>query len=344
MTQRALEEAEAQFRADCRKYQGGLRHTLGFIKSHRNLFTDHIGAHFLVNLHEAGNGTLDNFAARFARENYDITLTPVEETCLQRAALQTNMVEGFRSTSVMESMRSNMLSRRGAVFVGMGGVFGLLGAVIASKDPVLAMLDKNFDIPLLNRNEHDACEQIILAAEKKIDALPENERTTARIEAVYEKELCDITHKITIKGLDEETMDWAKIAKVTALSAVSGFGLALLVKGVPSFIAGSIGDSRDKTMRRIEQLDDFCETRINRSSGGVNRQLNTQILHAHRDTAARIGEIETSLGELSAALNAYMERMPPEAATPSPASRVSGPTQEPQRLSRRALLGLGDGA
>lgn len=352
----------------------GVKQTVKYIKMHNNTLLNNVGAHFIMNLHEAGVteggiGVLPNFIKRFNDDLHNIELTDEEQECLKEAGKQTTLSKGFRKTPLFENLIGNVMGRRIFLHLAIGGAAGLATAGLPLVGPVLSSISDK--LPNLSGEEALACDKIFVTAMEKINSLPEAERTDASMVEFVNKELCKSLANIDKQqalDLDEENVDTLNITKAVVTAMVIGFTASATVRGVPMVVSQVFKDTSAQAIARISQMEDFCNNRLERDIDGSNQGIlkrNNALLTVLLDELRSVEEIaeggdlspEVRSARILAAISCFgtnLNKMSQEELLPSvPESKSAqaNPSEEPatkenaedlseEGKSRRSFMGL----
>ena len=241
-----------------------------YLSTHRNKYYRNVGAHFLINLYEAGPEILQAFAEKHREHGWHFPMTCAEQDALRKARDQTcthSHIAGLRySTNIFNQLANKRQLGR---MLGLGAVAGSAGILLGlgellffakeyTKDLISAVVGINFD----QDTGADNSEFVELANEITAGAVNADGTLDASIVAGRIQEL--------VTGLEEAGTAEAAVSYMNAdtyyiVGLISGIVLLIVGRGMVQLTLEGMTQTVTKVDALVRDMDEFCEWKLGRS-------------------------------------------------------------------------------
>lgn len=241
-----------------------------YLRTHRNKYYRNVGAHFLMNLYNAGPEVLAEFAEKHREFGWHFPLTTKEQLALKNARDQTctySHISGLRySTNIFNQLANKKQLLR---MLGLGAVAGSAGILLGlselfffakeySKDLLSNLLGFEwFDETASNNAEFVDLANEITAGAINPDGSLDAEIVAGRIEELVESMQTAANSETVIKYMSADTS--------YVVGIISGILLLVIGRGMVQLVLEGVTQTVTKVDALVRDMDEFCEWKLGRS-------------------------------------------------------------------------------
>lgn len=243
-----------------------------YLATHRNKYYRHVGAHFLMQLYEAGPHVFEGFAEKHRVHGWHFELTREESAALRRARDITcthSRISNLRySTNVFEQITN---SRQLMRMLGLGAVAGSAGILLglgelfffakeASKDLITSVIGIDFDAAQADAKANSEFVELaneITAgaanADGSLDATLVAERIQALVIAIEET------------GSAETAVRYINSDSTYIIGILTGIVFLVVGRGLVQLILEGVNGAAGKIDALVCDIDDYANWKLGRS-------------------------------------------------------------------------------
>lgn len=243
-----------------------------YLTTHRNKYYRHVGAHFLVQLYEAGPDVFENFAEKQRSNGWHFDLTHEENEALKRArditCTHTRIANLRYSTNVFEQITNQKQLLR---MLGLGAVAGSAGIVLGLgemffffKESARKMADRVLGIDINNlggaANENAAF--VSLAHQVTEGAvLPDGTLDADKVSSG----IANLVRTLEDAGSVETAVNALNGNTTYIVGILTGIVFLVVGRGLVQLILEGLNGAMSKIDALICDMDDYANWRLGRS-------------------------------------------------------------------------------
>ncbi len=242
-----------------------------YLCTHRNKYYRNVGAHFLINLYEAGPEVLASFADKHKEFGWHFPLTSKEQMALKDARDATcthSHISGLRYTTNIFNQLAN--KKQLLRMLGLGAVAGSAGILLGLSE--LFFFAKEYSKDLLSnllgidwvqaKSPADNAEFVALANDITAGALNPDGTLDPTIVADRIEEL--VASLETAQDA-ESVVKYMSADTTYIVGIISGILLLVIGRGMVQLVLEGVTQTVTKVDALVRDMDEFCEWKLGRS-------------------------------------------------------------------------------
>jgi hypothetical protein len=241
-----------------------------YLRTHRNKFHRNVGAHFLMNLYEAGPEVLSNFAEKHREFGWHFPMTSREQEALRTARDVTcahSHISGLRySTNIFNVLANKKQLLR---MLGLGLVAGSAGILLGLGE--LFFFAKEYSKDLLSNvlgiewqeAPPEAGDEFVTLAKEITDGAVNSDGTLDS--EVVASRIADLVEGMENAANADTAVKYMTADTTYIVGIISGILLLVIGRGMVQLILEGVTQTVTKVDALVEDMDNFCEFKLGRS-------------------------------------------------------------------------------
>jgi|GEM_PF-3910710 len=252
-------------------FNDGGKTMYSYLRTHRNKYTRHIGAHFLMRLYEIDPDILAGFAEKQRKHGWHFKLNDTELAALCHARDATcthSRISGLRyTTNVFEQVANRKQIGR---MLGLGAVAGSAGILLGlgelfffAKQYSRDLMENTLGISWEEPAQQGANSEFVgLAKEITDGAVNPDGSLDAEIVATR---IEDLVESMELSGSPDAAVNYLNADTTYIIGVISGIILLIVGRGIIQLIIEGFTGAVSKIDALVHDMDDYCNWKLGRS-------------------------------------------------------------------------------
>ena len=251
-------------------FDDGGKTIYNYLRTHRNKYTRHVGAHFIMNLYEAGPDVLADFATKQREHGWHFRLTLQELEALWKAREETCMYSRISNVRYTTNVFSQLTNRKQLMrMLGLGAAAGSAGILLGlgelfffAKQWSQDLLETWFGVSFTRDTSSETNDEFVDLANRITDgAVNPDGSLDAEIVA---RGIADLVESLEDAGDAETAVSYMNADIGYILGILTGIILLVIGRGVAQLIKEGFTGAVTKIDAIIDDMDDYCNWKLGR--------------------------------------------------------------------------------